>query len=86
MLVVVASKKKYDCLVYNFFLPVGLWMESNAPLQFGVHHSPQAFPKLPKESSISIRDNGCGYHKMNPNILKEEISILLNSDLLFPWN
>jgi hypothetical protein len=38
---------------------VGLWMESSAPLQFGVHHSPQACPKLPKESIFSIRDNGC---------------------------
>jgi hypothetical protein len=60
MLVVVASKKKYQYLVNNLCLSVSLCMESNAPLQIGVHHSPQDFLKIPKESSISIRDNGCG--------------------------
>jgi hypothetical protein len=61
-------------------------MKISAPIQFYVHHSPQASPKIPKELSISIRDNRCGQPKGNPNMLKKEMSSLLNGDLLFAWH
>ena len=86
MLVAVASKQKYQCSVNNICLSVALWMEISTPLQLGVHHSSQVCPKISKESSISIQDDGFGYYKVNPSILKEEISSLLSSDLLFTWH
>jgi hypothetical protein len=79
-------KENVPCSVNNFFLTVTLWMEICTPLQLGVHHSPQTCPKLSKESSILIRDNGCGKPNVDPNILKEDIGSLLSSDLVFTWN
>jgi hypothetical protein len=86
MLVALTSKQKYHCSVNNLYLTVGLWMESRTPLQLGVHHSPRTCPKLSMESSISIRDNGCGQPEVDLDILKEDISALLSSDLFFTWN
>ena len=86
MLAAVTLKKMCRCLVNNLCLTIDLWMESHNPLQLGVNHSPQTCPKLSKESSISIRDDGHGKPKVDTNILKEEISSFLSNDILFTWH
>jgi len=77
------SEKMNHCFVNYLYLSFGLWMESNTPLQDGVHHSPKYYRKLSKESSVSIRDNGRGKSKMDPYMLKEKMSSFSCNDFFF---
>jgi hypothetical protein len=86
MFAAVALKQMNHYLVYNPYLAIGLWMESDTSLHVSIHHCPQDFPKISKESSVLIRDNGCGESKVEPYMLKERISNFLSNDLLFTWH
>lgn len=79
----IASQQMYHSEVENLCLFISLWMKCHAYFQLGVHHLPQAGPKLSEKARVPIWHNRCGQPKMDPNMLKEKISRLLCSDLLF---
>ena len=54
MFAAIALQQVYHGMVDYLCLSVGLWMECRTSLQLGVHHSPQASPKISKEARVSM--------------------------------
>ena len=54
MFAAIAPQQVYHGTINDLCLSVGLWMECRASLQLGIHHAPQAGPKLSKETRVSI--------------------------------
>ena len=86
MLSAIASKEMNNYHVYHLSLTICLWMKFCTLLQLCVHHVPQFLPKTTNKLGILITYNGSRKTKMNPYILKENISGLFMCNFFLTWH
>jgi hypothetical protein len=82
MLIIVHAQDVHNYLIDNFYLAIGLGVESSGFCELGVQQRPKTRPKGAKKLVVSVEDDGLWYPKVNPNSFEEELGSISRCDSL----
>jgi hypothetical protein len=82
MLRIVHAQDVLNHMIDELGLAIGLGVERCGFCELGVQQRSETRPKGAKEPTVSIRDDGLWYPKVNPNSFEEEIGSICRCDIL----